>query len=110
MKVKNPVVKKLLEKYQEVSLVGQVSAIVSWDLQVNLPPKAAATRAEQSAYLSKLSTSLWKDTEFIETFEKAKAQKGLSVQEKAIIRNLERVFKYHLKIPEEAIIKFTKLP
>jgi carboxypeptidase Taq len=105
MKIKNTSVKQLLEKYKEISTLSRVSALLSWDLNVNLPPKAAASRAEDSAYMAKTITQKWLDPEFKKLLEKASEQKYLTLEEKAIVRNLNRGGHYYYNVPKEVIVQ-----
>ena len=59
MKITHPTIKKLIEHYREISLLGKIKAILDWDLNVNLPPKASPGRAKQSEYLAQKITNLW---------------------------------------------------
>ncbi len=45
----------LLQRSKEIALIGSTSAVLGWDQEVNMPPKGAEWRAEQSAYLSGLA-------------------------------------------------------
>jgi carboxypeptidase Taq len=105
MKTKNPVIKKLLEHYKEISLLGKIKALLDWDLNVNLPSKAAAGRAEQSAYLAKRGTDLWLDTDFRKIVEKANKQTDLTKEEQALLRNINIAGKYYFNIPQKLIIE-----
>jgi carboxypeptidase Taq len=109
MKVRNKKVKKLLEKYKEISLLNKVSAVLSWDLNVNLPIKASEGRAAQSAYLIKIITEKWLDSELRRLLEGATEEIGkLENGEKAIVRNLNHEGKFYFKVPKEIIIEFTE--
>ena len=44
---------ELMERLKDISLVRQVGGLLSWDQEVLMPPKAAALRAEQLAWVSK---------------------------------------------------------
>lgn len=109
MKTTNPQIKKLLQHYKKISLLNKVKATLDWDLNVNMPSKASKGRAEQSAYLEEIMTNLWLDKEFLKIVEKANKEKDLSLEEKAVIRNLSRSVKYYTKIPKETIIGLTKV-
>ncbi len=78
MKIKSPVIKKILAHYKEITLLGRIKAVLDWDLNVNLPKKAAQGRAEQSAYLAKRSTDLWLDKDFRNNIEKASRENNLT--------------------------------
>lgn len=121
MKVTNPKVKKLLEKYKEISLLNKISTTLAWDLNVNLPRKGADARARQIAYLTKIVTEKWTDPEFKKTLESLSGQSPtkqgpalqdknskLTQEEKAIVRNLERSAKFYQKVPKEIIVEFSE--
>lgn len=105
MKTSNQVLTRILTHYKEISLLGKIKAVLDWDLNVNLPPKAAPGRSEQSAYLAKRSTDLWLDPDFRKNLEKANKLKDLSKNEKAILRNLNIAGKYYFTIPQKLIIE-----
>lgn len=109
MKITNPSLKKLLIHYKEISLLGKVKATLDWDLNVNMPPKGSAGRAEQSAYLEGLMTDLWLQKDFLQNLGKARSVTNLSLEEKAIIRNLNRAVKFYTKVPKALIIENTKV-
>jgi carboxypeptidase Taq len=109
MKITNPVIKKLLTHYKELSLIYRIKAVLDWDLNVNLPEKAAEGRALQSEYLTKQVTKLWLDPEFRRTLEKASTIKTLNLEEKAIVRNLNEAGKYYFNVPQEIIARKEKV-
>ncbi len=111
MRVSNKVVKKLLEKYKEISTLGKIDGVLGWDLNVNLPSKASEERAQQTAYMAKLISEKWLEVEFKSLLEKAN-QRSHSARatgdEKAIIRNLNWGAKFYHKVPKEIIIEFAE--
>jgi carboxypeptidase Taq len=109
MRVTNKKVKKLLDKYKEIYLLNRIDAVLSWDLNVNLPPKASQGRATQAAYLTEVITEKWLDKEFRKLLESAKnRQTSLTDDEKAIVRNLEHQGKLYFKVPKEIIVEFVE--
>src|SRR5579872_3895436 len=108
MRILNPIIKNILQEYKEISLLGKVSATLGWDLNVNLPEKASAYRAQQSAYLAELIVSKWLNPEFRKLIERANKEKGLSLEEKSILRNLNYATKFYYKVPKDLIIKKEK--
>ena len=46
---------ELLRRFREIALIDSIEAVLGWDQEVNMPPKGAQWRAEQSAYLSGLA-------------------------------------------------------
>lgn len=107
--VTDPTVKKLLAKYHSISLLGKIAAVLDWDLNVNLPPKASEGRSRQSALMAELITDKWIEPGFQSLLEKALEKKSsLNPLEKALVRNLEREAKYYFKVPKEIIIEMAK--
>jgi len=109
MAVKNPIIQKLLHKYREISLLNHVNAILNWDLNVNLPSKAAQSRAEQVAYMTNLMTEKWHDKEFRSLVESVQQEKDLTHEEKAIVRNIIHATKFYYSVPKELIVKKEKV-
>lgn len=105
MKITSPVIKKILNHYKEIALLGKIKAVLDWDLNVNLPSKAASGRSQQSAYLAKRSTELWLDKDFRKNIEKANSITGLTKEEQAILRNLNFAGKYYFHVPQKLIIE-----
>ena len=44
---------ELLERLKNIDLISQIGGLLGWDQEVLMPPKAAALRAEQLAWMSK---------------------------------------------------------
>jgi carboxypeptidase Taq len=109
MLLKNQKIKKLTEFYREISLLGKIGSILQWDMNVNLPVKGAGGRALQSAYITKLVTEKWQDKEFKELLDEVDGSDNkLSVEEKAILRNLKHSSKFYYKVPKDVIIEFSE--
>ena len=104
MNVKNSVVKELLHHYKEISLLGKTKAVLDWDLNVNLPPKASEERSQQSAYLASLITKLWLNETFRKNLSKAESEKNLTEEEHGVIKNLQRGGKFYFAVPRELIV------
>ena len=105
MKIKNATIKELLRKYNEISLLSKTKAVLDWDLNVNLPLKAAEGRAAQSGYITKLITNLWLNDDFKRLLEKANTLNNLTEEENAIVRNLKVGGKFYYQVPKELIIE-----
>jgi len=101
MRFSNKKVEKLVEKYKEISLLGKVSSLLNWDLNVNLPERASKDRAELTSYLTELIAEKWLDSDFRKLLEDADREKAkLNLEEKAILRNLNYRGKYFYKVPK----------
>ncbi|MFC1649468.1 carboxypeptidase M32 [Patescibacteria group bacterium] len=108
MQVRNKAVKKLLGHYREISLLGKTEAVLGWDLNVNLPPKASGDRAEQISQLTSIITDKWHDTEFRETLEGLVSDtSNLNQYERAIVRNLVYASKFYYRVPKKIIVRFS---
>ncbi|KKR62893.1 hypothetical protein A2361_02240 [Candidatus Woesebacteria bacterium RIFOXYB1_FULL_40_26] len=111
MRVNDKTVKKLVEKYKEISTLGKIEAVLGWDLNVNLPPKGSEERAQQVAYMAKLISEKWLEAEFKAQLAKANvpaAAYALTGEEGAIVRNLNWGAKYYHRVPKEIIIEFAE--
>lgn len=109
MRFSNKKVEKLVNKYKEISLLGKVSAVLGWDLNVNLPPKGSEGRAAQTAYLTSHITDKWLDREFRKLLEEVNETKSrLNLEEKAIVRNLNYQGKFYFKVPKEIIVELSE--
>jgi len=110
MKAKNKEVAKLLQKYKEIALLGKISSVLGWDLNVNLPTKASEGRAGQLAYLSGVLAEKWQEGEFIDLTQKLKnlKTKKLNIKEQAVARNINLSGKYYWKVPKEIVVEFSE--
>lgn len=105
----NKKIEKLVGKYREISLLGKTEAVLGWDLRVNLPKKGAEGRATQIAHLTEIITEKWLDPEFKKLVEGIDVQgRSLTVEEKAVVRNLRHAGKFYFKVPKEIIVEFSQ--
>src|SRR5437868_471969 len=105
MALNNPSIKKLLAKYKEISQLNRISAALNWDLNVNLPSKAAQDRAEQNAYIATLIAEKWHEPEFKELVQKVQKEKDLTPEEQAMVRNIKHATKFFYNVPKDLIVK-----
>lgn len=104
--VSNPKIQKLLKKYRSISLLEKTKAVLEWDLNVNLPPKASRARARQIAFITQLLTRHWQDPQLRKLIEEAAAgREKLTPIEKAILRNLEYQAQLYFKVPAKIIVE-----
>ncbi len=109
MKSNNKSITKLLEKYQEISRIGQIASVVNYDTAISLPQKGSDSRANQMAYLAQLGADKWLDKDFKEIFENAKKENNLNIEEKAILRNIDHSAKFYFKVPKKLIVEYSHL-
>src|SRR3989344_3442761 len=109
MRYTTPTTRKLAEKYKEISHLGKINSVLGWDMNVNLPIKAASARAQQMAYLTGITTDKWLDPEFRKLIEKAgKELRKLNREETAIVRNLEWAGQFYWKVPKEIVVELSE--
>lgn len=106
MPISNKTVKELVERYKQISLLVKINAVLGWDLNVNLPPKAAEGRASQIAFLTEMVTDRWLDPEFRSLLDKATIHiDKLNEEERAIIRNINWQGKIYFKVPKDIVVE-----
>lgn len=108
--VTNKTLLRILSDYKELSLLGNISALLGWDMEVNLPTAASDERALQNAYMTKLIAEKWQNRQWRTLLQKAIEQKdAMNNDERAIVRNLERSAKFYFRVPKELIIEFSRI-
>ncbi len=108
LKIKNKIVKELVEKYREIHILSEVSSILHWDQNVSMPRAGAEGRAAQLTYLQNQITDMWHNGDFDKKL-KSLDTKSLTVIEKAIVRNLERAIRYYTRVPKPLIAEKTEV-
>jgi carboxypeptidase Taq len=104
MYIRNKDIRTILEKYKEISLLNHISALLGWDLSVNLPINASSGRGKQSAYITEKIVNLWLDPEFKKLIEQDYPN-TLNNEEKGILRNLRYGAKYYYRVPKDIIVE-----
>ena len=99
----------IYKEQKDLSTLGGVSALLSWDQMTYMPPMGLQERSEQSALISKLvhkrviSDKLWNHIERL-----SNNIKNLSEKEKAIVTRLTKDVEKARKIPSEFVEKMAK--
>jgi carboxypeptidase Taq len=97
--------RRFLDLYQPIVKLGQIQSILDWDLNVNLPPKGAQARANQSAFLSELLTDQWNNPELSQQLDSLLGQDGLSDQERRLVKVIHRAQRFYRLVPKDLIVK-----
>ncbi|MCX7928716.1 MAG: carboxypeptidase M32 [Patescibacteria group bacterium] len=105
---KNKKIQELLSLYKEIYLLGKISAVLGYDMNVSLPEAAADGRAAQSAYVTQLISEKWLSKKLRNLLEEVENESDLTETEKAIIRNLNWQGKYYFKVPQSLVVEFSK--
>lgn len=108
IKTSNQSLKKILEAYKEISLLTQVSSVLSWDQNTYMPPMGADNRAAQLTILQEIITNKWNDAELKSLIEQIDDRK-LNAVEEAAMRNIRRTTKFYFNVPKNVILKNTEV-
>ena len=99
---------ELMERLKDIALVGQVGSLLSWDQEVLMPPKAAALRAEQLAWLSKEGHIRQTDTRIGELLDILEGFTDLNEVQSANVRLARESYDKATKLPTEFVTELTK--
>src|SRR3989441_8560431 len=93
----NPVVLDLLAKYKPIAAMTHTSALLGWDLEINMPEAGAGARGQAQAEIELLRQKM--TIGLTSLIEKTEKQKTLNDAEKGIVRVIKRELDFYQKIP-----------
>ena len=93
----------LMERMRELDVLGQISGLLGWDQEVMMPPKAAALRAEQLAWLSKEGHTRMTDPKVGELLTTAEAEVGDDEVQQGNLRIIRDSYDKATKKPTEFV-------
>ncbi len=102
---------ELLQLARELALIGSANSVLNWDQEVNMPPKGAEWRAEQSAYLSGLSHRKAIDpkvNELLAAIEESDLVSDPLSDVAVNVREWRREYDRATKLPTEFVEEFTR--
>jgi carboxypeptidase Taq len=99
---------RLLELDREHSLVMHIGAILGWDQETYMPPKAIEERSSQLALLEGLAHQKAVNPEIGELLAALEAKSDLSEDEKAYVRVVRRDYDRETKLPEAFVTEYAK--
>src|SRR2546426_269313 len=103
---KNPIVLDLLAKYKPIAAMAHTSALLGWDLEINMPEAGAIARGQAQAEIELLRQKMTLDLTGL--IEKAEKQKTLNDAEKGVIRVIKRELDFYQKVPPELLEELQK--
>ena len=103
---KNPLVLELLTKYKPIAAMTHTSALMGWDLEINMPEAGSAARGQAQAEIELLRQKMTLDLAGL--IEKAEKQKTLNDAEKGVIRVIKRELDFYQKIPADLLEQLQK--
>ncbi|MCX6655836.1 MAG: carboxypeptidase M32 [Candidatus Bathyarchaeota archaeon] len=92
----------LLTKSKELNILQSTTAIVSWDMETKMPPKALNLRSQQMALLELMGHKMLTDPQMGKTLEDIEKAPGYA--------ELDRVQKRNVYLTRKAYDEATKLP
>jgi len=98
---------KLKEIFREASLSSDIAGILHWDMSTMMPFNSRNQRAEQLAYLSKLSHDKISSNEVRDLILEAKSEE-LNQNETYNLREIEREHKLTSSVPSDLIQKISR--
>lgn len=105
----NPTILKILDKYKDLWALSHVSAVNHWDLETYMPKKGIGGRGEALGRIAVIRQKMFLERGFVKLVDTASQERGLSDEEAAVVRVLNRELKFYTKIPAKFIEEFENL-
>ena len=99
----------IYKQQKELSTIGGIGALLGWDQMTYMPPKGAQDRAEQSAFISRLShekvvsDDFWNHIQIL-----LKNIDSLSEKDKIVVKRLKEDVEKARKVPSDFVEKFSR--
>jgi carboxypeptidase Taq len=103
--------KELMEKMREISILHSAVAILHWDMETMMPPKAITLRSLQLALLSRIGHKMSTDPQIGHLLEEIRKHPEYSKLDPVQKRNLYLITKHYneqTKLPEELVAETSK--
>ncbi len=102
---------QLLSKAKDLAVLQSTTAIVSWDMETKMPPKALNLRSQQIAQLEVIGHKMLTDPALGKTIDAIEKDPGYYELDKAQKRNhylVKKAYNESTKLPEELVFETTK--
>src|SRR5262249_31374121 len=99
---------ELRGKLAEVFDVRAAIGLLSWDQEVNMPPKAAPARGQQLATLSGVAHRMFTDKSVGELLKRLGDVKSLSDDERKLVSETVHDYTRATKLPESFVTRFAE--
>ncbi len=103
--------KKLMEKAKYLIILQSAEAIVNWDMETMMPPKAIKLRSQQLALLSRIEHKMGTDPEIGALLEEIMRHPGYDKLDDVQKRNVYLIKKQYdeqTKLPEELVAEIAR--
>ena len=102
---------KLMEKVKNLFIFGSAGAIVHWDMETMMPPKAIRLRSQQLALLSRIEHQMSTDPEIgflLKDIRKHPQYDHLDAVQKRNIYLIKKHYDEQTKLPEELVAEIAR--
>ena len=102
---------KLMEKTKEIAIFNSAQAVLNWDTETMMPPKAIGLRSQQLALLSGMQHKMETNPEvgaLLEKIERHSNYEKLSAIQKRNIYLIRKNYDEQTKLPEELVMEIAK--
>lgn len=102
---------KLMEKTKEIAIFNSAQAVLNWDTETMMPPKAIRLRSQQLALLSGMQHKMETNSEIgalLEKIERHSNYDKLSAIQKRNIYLIRKNYDEQTKLPEELVMEIAK--
>jgi carboxypeptidase Taq len=103
--------KKLMEKTKDAIVFGSAQAVIHWDMETMMPPKAIGLRSQQLALLSRFAHKIRTDPEIrklLDAIEKHPNYDKLDAVQKRNVYLIRKNYDEQTKLPEELVAETAK--
>ncbi len=103
--------KKLMEKAKNLFILQSAAAIVHWDMETKMPPKAIKLRSLQLAMLSRIGHKMSTDPEIgglLEDIMKHPEYERLNAVQKRNMYLIKKHYDEQTKLPEELVVEIAR--
>jgi carboxypeptidase Taq len=103
--------KKLMEKFKDLLTLQSATAIIHWDMETMMPPKAIGLRSQQLALLSRIEHRMSTDPEigrFLEEIMRPSEYDKLDAIQKRNVYLIKKQYDEQTKLPEELVAAIAK--
>ena len=99
---------KLMAKARDIIVLGSVQAIVGWDMETKMPPKAVKLRSQQMGMLSQIAHRMITDPEtetLLSKIEKHLDYENLSELQRRNMYLIRKNYDEQTKLPEKLVVE-----
>jgi carboxypeptidase Taq len=103
--------KKLMDKAKDIAIFQSTEALVNWDMETKMPPKAIKLRSQQLALLSRIGHKMSTDPEIgavLEEIVRHREYDNLNDIQKRNVHLMKKQYDEQTKLPEELVEKIAE--